>query len=415
MAVSVAAALLKPAVTTLAFESAQKYLHAYVERKGRGDDTRHDQLRQGLSSLLQLAEQDVLRDLNSGLAALEDSIESQNEGTRQSRLQFAEQQLLRCTHLDPSLSTGGQPNTYLMAVAHHKLALAGTLRGDRVIAAKHILKCFIADPRAARLELAPDLYQQLFEPRCTDILEWRDQEYNKIAGKYASKWLNFQSHVLKGASGAVSAWGKGVDWLLTKAQRDPRKKGSKASSPTAPIDFLDSSSGDDAGPSSATRPERTGGLNEPSWGDRGHRTHQPAMVTPIPYPNGGEGSAMQSGTAGRKPEVEYARAVTSRWSSQMDAQAREAEEQAVASGRVVKRVNEKKRAVDKAVEQKLDERCRQVADELLRGGSPGEINLRGAGRGGQAMQATIADASGGQAQVTFLSDSVQVHHLTAPS
>lgn len=45
MAVSVAAALLKPAVTTLAFESAQRYLHAYVERKGRGDDTRHEELR----------------------------------------------------------------------------------------------------------------------------------------------------------------------------------------------------------------------------------------------------------------------------------------------------------------------------------------------------------------------------------
>jgi hypothetical protein len=34
--------------------------------------------RQGLSKLLQLAEQDVLRDLESGMAALEDSIESQN-------------------------------------------------------------------------------------------------------------------------------------------------------------------------------------------------------------------------------------------------------------------------------------------------------------------------------------------------
>lgn len=30
------------------------------------------------------------------------------------------------------------------------------------------------------------------------------------------------------------------------------------------------------------------------------------------------------------------------------------------------------------------------------------------------LQATIADAAGGQAQVTFLADSVQVHHLPAP-
>lgn len=45
MAVSIGAAVLKPAVTTLAFESAQRYLHAYAERKGRGDDTRDEELR----------------------------------------------------------------------------------------------------------------------------------------------------------------------------------------------------------------------------------------------------------------------------------------------------------------------------------------------------------------------------------
>lgn len=202
-----------------------------------------------------------------------------------------------------------------------------------------------------------------------------------------SRWLNFQSHVLKGASGAVSAWGKGVDWLLTKAQRDPKKKGPKISSPTAPSDFLDSSSGDDAGPSSAALPERTGMSSNPSRAEHGNRVHLPgSTVTPIPYPSGGEGSSTQSGAGSRKPEVEYARTVTSRWSSQMDAQAREAEEQAVASGRVVKRVNDKKRAVDKTVEQKLDDRCRQVANDLLKGGNPGEINLGSAARGGQPMQ-----------------------------
>lgn len=49
MAISVAAAILKPAVTTLAFESAQRYLHGYAERKGKGDDGRHQELRYTLA------------------------------------------------------------------------------------------------------------------------------------------------------------------------------------------------------------------------------------------------------------------------------------------------------------------------------------------------------------------------------
>jgi hypothetical protein len=183
--------------------------------------------------------------------------------------------------------------------------------------------------------------------------------------------LNFQAQLLKGASGAVSAWGKGVDWLLTKAHKDPKKPRRRSSGGAAGGDFLDSDSGDET--AAGAQPQDT-------------TCSTTASGATVPFQNGAQEASLHETGGSRRPGVEYARAYTSRWSNQMDAHAREAEEQATASGRVVKRVNEKKRAVDKAVDQKLDERCRKVAEDLLKGGAPGVINGGMNEAGGQRMQ-----------------------------
>jgi hypothetical protein len=165
-----------------------------------------------------------------------------------------------------------------------------------------------------------------------------------------------------------------VDWLLTKAHKDLKKPSRRSSGRAAGGDFLDSDSGDET--AAGAQPQDT------TWAD--HST-TPSGAT-VPFQNGAQETSLHETAASRRPGVEYARAYTSRWSHQMDAQAREAEEQATASGRVVKRVNEKKRAVDKAVDQKLDERCRKVAEDLLKGGAPGVINVGMNEAGGQRIQ-----------------------------
>lgn len=161
-----------------------------------------------------------------------------------------------------------------------------------------------------------------------------------------------------------------MDWVLTKAHRDPKQKGRK-NSQAAPEDFLASSSEDEspAGTSYAAHTDQTGRLNHP------------------------EASVSPQVTAAQGPprtQVEYARTYTSRWANQMDSQAQEVEQQATASKRVVKRVDEKRRAVDKMLDQKLDERCRKIADDLLRGGSPGVVNASINFHGNQPMQVILS-------------------------
>lgn len=82
--------------------------------------------------------------------------------------------------LDPKRSTAGIPNSYLSAWAHLYLAFVWKLRNKNVYAASHLLEMFLIDPTYARLDFAPELWDQLFVPHLTNIEVWYQEEYENI-------------------------------------------------------------------------------------------------------------------------------------------------------------------------------------------------------------------------------------------
>jgi hypothetical protein len=82
--------------------------------------------------------------------------------------------------LDPKRSTAGIPNTYLSAWAHLYLALVWKLRNNDFYVATHLLEMLLIDPTYARLDFAPDLWEQLFRPHLANIEIWFQQEYENI-------------------------------------------------------------------------------------------------------------------------------------------------------------------------------------------------------------------------------------------
>ncbi|EFL52319.1 hypothetical protein DesfrDRAFT_0808 [Solidesulfovibrio fructosivorans JJ]] len=122
----------------------------------------------------------ILREMGAAFEAIGDAITAQNNETKEVRLRFAEDNLLKNTSLDPSLKTGDVTNKYLMARANHGLAYICALRNDFITASKHLLRIFIISPRDARENILPELYKQEFFPKCTNIIEWYDAELRAL-------------------------------------------------------------------------------------------------------------------------------------------------------------------------------------------------------------------------------------------
>lgn len=113
----------------------------------------------------------ILREVKAAFDALEDAKRTTNVATATARLRFAEDSFLRNTRLDPSIMLGGFAPTAIMAMAHQGLATICALRHDHELAERHLLRLFILEPRLARTELNPGLYEALFRPKCEDIYE----------------------------------------------------------------------------------------------------------------------------------------------------------------------------------------------------------------------------------------------------
>ncbi len=133
-----------------------------------------------LDKLIQKSDQLILREIKSAYQAIDDARTTSNVETRDIRLKYAEDNLLKNTSLDSTLSTGGCQNTYLMALANYGLAFVCALRGDTQIAAIHLLRTYECDPRNARDELIPALFELLFEPECADTFEWYETELQAV-------------------------------------------------------------------------------------------------------------------------------------------------------------------------------------------------------------------------------------------
>jgi len=127
-----------------------------------------------LSKIQSSFDQLIFREIVFSYEALSDALATSNQETKRFRLNVAEENLLKTTGLDSSLSTSGIPNSRLMALAHFGLAFICTLRGDDAIAAIHCLRVYKSDPNYARKDLLPKIYTTLFEPKCADIFLWYD-------------------------------------------------------------------------------------------------------------------------------------------------------------------------------------------------------------------------------------------------
>ncbi|CAK9276088.1 unnamed protein product [Sphagnum jensenii] len=128
----------------------------------------------------QYAEKAVIANLDWGIEGLESALKTTNQEARAARLEDSEKMLQVPALLDPKSSTTGIPNTYLSAWAHLYLALVWKLRNNDFYVATHLLEMLLIDPTYARLDFAPDLWEQLFHPHLANIEIWFQQEYENI-------------------------------------------------------------------------------------------------------------------------------------------------------------------------------------------------------------------------------------------
>lgn len=126
------------------------------------------------------SDQAVLANLDWGIDALEEAINTSNIETKMARLDYAEKMLQVCAMLDSSQKTAGVPNFYLSAWAHLNLSYLWKLRNNVHNAVLHILEMFSVDPFFSRIDFAPELWKCLFLPHMSSIVGWYSEERHRI-------------------------------------------------------------------------------------------------------------------------------------------------------------------------------------------------------------------------------------------
>jgi hypothetical protein len=161
-------------------------------------------LRNRLDRVERKQDQLILRELRASFAAIQDAIATSNPETRRIRMEFAEENLLKNTELDPGLKAGGIENSVHMARAHHALFLVACLRPDELLAARHLRRAFEANPRIARLQLFPDVYTTHFVPHCRDIEDGREEAFRALDDKNYQRLARGRRWEAAGAFGLVA-------------------------------------------------------------------------------------------------------------------------------------------------------------------------------------------------------------------
>ncbi|XP_019229506.1 PREDICTED: putative E3 ubiquitin-protein ligase LIN-1 isoform X2 [Nicotiana attenuata] len=126
------------------------------------------------------SDQAVLANLDWGIDALEEAINTSNIETKMARLDYAEKMLQVCAMLDSNQKTAGVPNFYLSAWAHLNLSYLWKLRNNVHNAVLHILEMFTVDPFFSRIDFAPELWKTLFIPHMSSIVGWYSEERHRI-------------------------------------------------------------------------------------------------------------------------------------------------------------------------------------------------------------------------------------------
>ncbi|XP_061337548.1 putative E3 ubiquitin-protein ligase LIN-1 [Gastrolobium bilobum] len=129
---------------------------------------------------VEYSDQAVLANLDWGIEALEEAINTYNMETKLARLDYAEKMLQVCAMLNPKQKTAGVPNFYLSAWAHLNLSFLWKLRNNIKNCIFHVLEMFIVDPFFSRIDFAPELWKNLFLPHMSSIVGWYSEERHKL-------------------------------------------------------------------------------------------------------------------------------------------------------------------------------------------------------------------------------------------
>lgn len=160
-----------------------------------------------LSELIKKQDQMITREIKSAFDAINDSLTTENERTREKRLDFAEDNLLKNTRLDIALETDDKPNGYWICLANFGLSFVCGIRNDAIIGIKHLIKSFEADAVLAR-EIYPDFFVSVLEKRTNEIdRNWYDAKFKEINEKDYSMDVFWKKAgaILTGAGAVVGA------------------------------------------------------------------------------------------------------------------------------------------------------------------------------------------------------------------
>lgn len=126
------------------------------------------------------SDQAVLANLDWGIDALEEAINTSNMETKLARLDYAEKMLQVCAMLNSQQKTAGVPNFYLSAWAHLNLSYLWMLKNDDHESVLHVIEMFIVDPFFSRIDFAPDLWRDLFLPHMSSIVGWYTEARHRL-------------------------------------------------------------------------------------------------------------------------------------------------------------------------------------------------------------------------------------------
>ncbi|TKY51776.1 putative E3 ubiquitin-protein ligase LIN-1 [Spatholobus suberectus] len=129
---------------------------------------------------VEYSDQAVLANLDWGIEALEEAINTYNMETKLARLDYAEKMLQVCAMLNPKQKTAGVPNYYLSAWAHLNLSYLWKLRNNIQNCVSHVLEMFIVDPFFSRIDFAPEFWKSLFLPHMSSIVGWYSEERHRL-------------------------------------------------------------------------------------------------------------------------------------------------------------------------------------------------------------------------------------------
>lgn len=137
-----------------------------------------------------------LREIQSALQVIDGLVKLESAAMKERHLTQAEAKLLNNLSLDVSVTAGGRGGDYWSAQAYYGLSCVALLRGEEADAGRFILKTFVVCPKAAREELAKDLYEDAFASRCKDIMDWHAAKVKELP-IYAAQAREVKREILK--------------------------------------------------------------------------------------------------------------------------------------------------------------------------------------------------------------------------